>query len=118
MRGDKTSREYGKVLEEYVAQLFRDFGIDENARPTKASGAKGEAGDVQQKYFIVECKQRNTKDVTLKTDVWKHNINRLPIESKRIPMMVLANAEGRKWVALDIEDFMRIFKKSLEADNG
>lgn len=118
MRGTKTNKEYGRVLEEYVAQLFRDLGIDEHARPTKASGAKGEAGDVQQKYFVVECKARETKDAKIVRDVWVKNKDRIPLSSKRMPLLVVSNNEGRKWAVLDLDEFMHIFKKSLEAENG
>ena len=108
----QTKRELGRELEEYVAHLFKEFY--EYSRPTKASGAKGEAGDIQQPWFICECKNRTTENITIKEKVWNKLCNEIPLSSKRLPLYILRNKNKKQWAVLQLEDFIRIFKKSLE----
>lgn len=108
----KTTKEIGDTLERYVAELFKD--IYPHARPTKASGARGEHGDVQQPYFIIECKSRSTESITIKEKVWNKLCNELPISTKRLPLYILRNKNNKQWVVLQLEDFIKIFKKSLQ----
>ena len=102
----------GTQLELYIAELFKD--IYPYARPTKASGAKGEHGDVQQPYFIIECKSRNTESISIKEKVWNKLCNEIPISSKRLPLYILRNKNKKQWAVLKLEDFIEIFKKSLK----
>ena len=107
----KTSREQGKTLEEYVAQRLRSVLADDTIHPTTASGAATQLGDILCKYFLVECKQRSTKNITIKEDVWNKLCAELPIDSKRVPMYVLENINKKRWVCFDFDDFIRILKK-------
>lgn len=111
----KTNKEIGDTLEQYVSQLFKD--IYPYARPTKASGARGEHGDVQQPYFIIECKSRSTESITIKEEVWNKLYNELPISTKRLPLYVLRNKNNKQWAVLQLEDFIKIFKQSLKNEN-
>jgi len=106
------NKEIGKKLEEYVAELFKD--IYPYSRPTIASGAKGEHGDIQQPYFIIECKSRSTESISIKEKTWNKLCNEIPISSKRLPLYILRNKNNKQWAVLQLEDFMTIFKNSLK----
>lgn len=108
----KTTKQIGAKLEEYVAYLFKD--IYPYARPTKASGARNENGDVQQPYFVIECKHRTTENITIKEKIWNKLCNQTPISGERLPLYILRNKNNRQWAVLQLEDFIKIFKNSLK----
>jgi hypothetical protein len=112
MDNDLTKRQFGRKLEEYVASLFKD--IYPYARPTIASGARGEHGDVQQPYFIIECKARSTENITIKESVWNKLCSEVPFSSSRLPLYVLRNKNNKQWAVLKLEDFIDIYKKSIK----
>lgn len=109
-----TSHEFGKRLQDYVASLFKS--IYPLARSTKGSGNRGEHGDVQQPWFIIECKAKSTDSITVNRDVWKKLDNDIPVGSNRLPLYIIENKHGERFAVLKIEDFMTIFKKSLKED--
>lgn len=100
-------------LELYVSSKFKE--IYKHSRPTKASGAHGEAGDINQPYFVVECKLRNTISATINRKVWKKIENEVPVGSNRIPLLILANKFNEKFAVMNFEDLFKIFKKSKES---
>jgi len=100
-------------LQWYVANKFKELG-DKFARPTVGSGNGNESGDVflSPKFpWRVECKQRNTKDITVRIDTWNKNKASIPFNSHILPMLVLENKTGQKFVVLDADDFFNILKK-------
>jgi len=103
------THEIGKELEQYVVNKFNDIGI--KAKRTKGSGNKGQAGDVQQDLFVCECKKRNTKDMTIKEDVWKKLKNEIPLHSVRLPLYCLENKNGERLAVVDLDDFFMILSK-------
>ena len=52
--------EKNNELELYIAEGLK--AIDPNARPTRGSGCGVEVGDVSNKFFYVEAKQKHTKE--------------------------------------------------------
>lgn len=107
-----TKKEKGTQFELYVAYLFKE--IYPYARPTKGSGNKGEIGDVNQPYFIIECKSRDTESISIKEKVWNKLCAELPIQSKRLPLYLLRNKNNKNWAVLKLEDFIEIFKRSIK----
>lgn len=109
--------DFGKELEGYVANKLQDLGY-KYARRSNGSGNKGELGDIAgQDLAIIECKNRNTKNITINEDVWKKLVNSVPDKSKRFPMYVLGNANKRRWVVLDADFvFEELLKGYLEND--
>jgi hypothetical protein len=106
----KTRKEYGTSLEQTVANKFVDMGF-KNARPSKGSGAVNRDGDViGQPLCHVEAKQRNTKNITLKEDVWLKLCNEIPLHSEKFPLYVLGNANNKKWAVIDLDDFFRLLE--------
>jgi len=95
-------------LQWYVADKFRDMG-DIMARPTVGSGNGNENGDVYTKFpFTIECKQRNTKDVTVSIDVWEKNKADIPLNSPKIPLVFLENKDVKRFVVLEADDFFNL----------
>jgi len=111
-----TSHEFGKRLQECVAQIFRDLGLYKYARSTSGSGNRGEHGDVQQPYFIIECKAKSVDSITIDRTVWKKLKADIPIGSKRLPLYIIENKHGEQFAILDLMDFMDIFAKSLKEE--
>lgn len=105
------SRDKGKSLEIYVADRLADILKDTTIRPTKASGASTQLGDILNSKFIIECKQRTTQDITIKEKVWNKLMGELPLGSIRIPLYILENKNKKRWAVLDLEDFFRIIKE-------
>ena len=100
-----------EILQWYVAIKFKALG-DKFARPTVGSGNGNENGDVFTKFpYTVECKQRNTKDVTIKIAVWEKNKADIPLDSKKIPLLFLENKDGKRFCVLEADSFFDILKK-------
>lgn len=104
----KTTVQIGKSLENYIAEKFKDLGY-EKTRPSKGSGNRGELGDIAgQNLFIIECKKRNTKNITIKSDVWDKLKCEIPLHSLRMPLYVLENSKQTRLVVLEVDDFFKI----------
>jgi Holliday junction resolvase len=107
----KTKRELGKHLEERVSAYLREALKDDSIRPTKASGASTQLGDVICRQYLIECKARSTESITIKEDVWNKLVSEIPINSTRMPLYVLENKNGKMWAVLDFQDFCGIIKE-------
>ena len=107
----KSKREIGKKLEIYVADRLSEVLNDITIRPTKASGASTQLGDIMCKDFLIECKKRNTKNITINENVWNKLLSELPIDSLRIPLYILENKNKKRWAVLDLEDFFTLIKE-------
>ena len=104
---DKSKKEFGRELEQDIANAFEQYGF--KARLTKGSGNKGSKGDVQvENLFVIEAKNRNTKDITVKADIWKKLKSEIPLHSPRVPLYVLRNTNQDTLVVLDLKDFLNI----------
>lgn len=110
-----STRDVGKKLEYSVAQGLQIAFNDKTIRPCKASGASTELGDIKNSYLLIECKKRNTDSVTINKNVWNHLLHQLPINSKRVPLLVLENKEGKQWAVMDLNDLQRLLAKSYNA---
>jgi len=105
------TRAIGRKLENIVSAYLES--IDKKSRPTVGSGSKTEIGDVLNKNFYIECKYRNTRDITLKQDVWDKLCSEVPLNSTKIPAYVLENNSKQIYVVLDIKDFINIVGKAF-----
>jgi hypothetical protein len=100
----KTNRDVGRKQEDYISALL-------GGRPTKASGASTEIGDILNKNFIIESKFRNTKNITIKHDTWQKLCLEIPIGSLKIPLYIIGNMFKETFVVLRIEDFIKLYQK-------
>jgi hypothetical protein len=105
------NKEKGQQLEWVVAEYIKP--LDKYARPTRNSGGSTELGDVNNKYFMVECKNWDRKNVVLNHDIWQKLLRELPINSTRVPILVQKNSLGDTFVSLDIKDFFNIAYKAF-----
>lgn len=105
------SHEFGKKLEQDIVNKFLDIEIP--AKRSKGSGNKGSAGDIDNAYFVCECKARNTKDITIKSDTWTKLLSQIPLHSKRLPLYILRNKENLTMAVLNINDFFKILEGYL-----
>jgi len=104
--------EHNNQLELYIANKLK--WIDPNARPTRASGASTELGDVYNTLFFVECKQKRNKSniiVDYKNEYLKL-LEQTPINTKKPVIVATENCEGRVFITMEAEDFFRIVYKA------
>jgi len=105
-----------KQFQEYIAIKLRD--IDTNTRSTKGSGNKGELGDVNNKYMIVECKLRNVKSPSIDLKTWLKLNREVPMSSERFPMLALKQKNGYKFAVLDLDQFLDDFIELTQRREG
>lgn len=99
-------------LESWVVEQLKP--IDSFARRSPGSGCGNSIGDVNNKYLWVECKMHHNKEnviVQFKSE-WQHLLFRVPESSEKIPIMVIENMYGKKFVTLDAEDFFNLLKEA------
>lgn len=106
----RKSNRKGRKLETFVAEAFVAIFQNKTIRPTKNSGASGELGDISNSYFVCECKQRYTKDITIRKDTWDKLCSEIPLNSKKLPLLVLENKNKDKFAVLNFEDFTKILQ--------
>ena len=99
-------RKLGNELEDYVASKIKL--LDCFAKRSTTSGAKGVKSDVLNTLFQVECKKRNTKDITIKQTIWNKLCISIPIHSNKIPLYVIENVTGDRYAVLNLDDFFDI----------
>ena len=115
---EQSTVDFGKELEEYIAFKFQELGY-KNARRSNGSGNKGSLGDISgQDLAIVECKNRNTEDITIKKEVWDKLVSEIPLHSKRLPMYVLRNKAKQTFCLLQVDDMFNILKGYLQSQIG
>ena len=105
------NREKGKQLELFVAEKLKEITGDFTIRPTKASSGGShntEIGDIMSKDFYIECK--NHKGKFFSKRVWQSFLNKVPLNSTKIPLYIIENEVEGKLVCLTFNDFCRLFK--------
>ena len=109
---EMNTRKIGRKLENYFLGCIQE--LDSKARLTKNSGANLKKGDldfsVGNYSFRVECKKRNTKDITVKKKVFDKLKSEIPTHVNKIPLYVLENVTEDKYVVLELKDFIFLLK--------
>jgi len=104
-------------LEEYIVENLKD--IDPNTRKTPGSGCGASNGDISNKFFFVESKIKHTKEniiIDYKNE-WLILTTRMPLQSKKIPIIVTENKYGDKFVTMDADDFFELARKAFNDQN-
>lgn len=102
-------------LEIYVSEKLKK--LDKWARPTRGSGASNEVEDAYNKFFIIECKEKHTKEnIILERKIWKKLINNVPIGSNRVPFYVMENKNLEKFAIIDLDIFFEILYKAYQEE--
>jgi hypothetical protein len=109
---NKTTRDIGRKLEEYVLAKVKE--IDPQARLSRGSGCGNDIGDITSNILYCECKKRNTESISIKESVWLHLVNKLPINTEKISIMALENKNNKRFIVLELEDFFKILKENNE----
>jgi hypothetical protein len=113
---NKSTREVGNILEDYVVELIRK--VDKDARRTKNSGASNEISDIYNKYFYVECKNSPSKtDLPVKREVWYKLIGKMP-NGDKVPLYIIANKHNDRFIVMDLDEFFREFVYKLYEHEG
>lgn len=105
----KSTREIGRSLEHYVLETLHP--LDSKLHMIKNSGANNEKGDISGKNWKIECKKRNTEDITLKKKVWDKLCSEIQVGTNQIPLYILENSSKDKFVVMSLEDFSREMEK-------
>jgi len=105
----------GKKLELYIAEKLKEIG-DKYARPTRASGASTEIGDVYNKYFFVECKERDKKNIVIPINVVNKLKNKIPIHTEKEWFIAYRNSEGKTFIITECDVFFRILRRTYEEE--
>ena len=113
---NKSTCSFGAELEHYVVQKMVGLGIP--ASKSKGSGNQGQIADINNPYFIVECKNKSTESITVDAKVWAKLKSEVPLHSKRLPLYILRNKSNQTWAVMDAEDMFEIIKGYLENLNG
>ena len=103
----------GKGLEQYIAEKLKV--IDQYSRPTKASGASTEIGDILNKHFFVECKERNTVNLGFTRATWYKLLGQIPVDSQKGAFLALQNKFKDRFIVMDAEEFFNLLYSYFEA---
>ncbi len=104
--------DFRNTLEEYVVEELKE--IDPCSMKTPGSGCGASLGDVSNKYFFVECKQKLTK-ANIIVDYKKEYmdlVGQMPLNTDKIAIIVTENKHGDKFVTLDAGDFFNIVREA------
>lgn len=97
-----------KIFEQYIVERLKE--IDPYCSRTPGSGNKGIKSDVKTNLPLqIECKQRNTKDITIRMDVWEKLKGTLPFYLNKIPILALQNKDKKRFVVLELDSFINLF---------
>jgi len=99
-------------LEMYVAAMLEP--IYKYSRPTIASGATPvEKGDIKNPYFLIECKDWNTKSFSIKDDVWQI-VKVQAARDYKDPVYVVENETGNRLAIMDLNDWFNMVYELIE----
>jgi len=108
--------QHNNPLELYIAEKLKP--IDKYARPTKASGASTELGDVYNKHFLIECKQQlTTENPKINRKTWYKLVSEL-YRIGKTAFLALENKSGDRFIVMDSEDFFDLIYQTHGGDNG
>ena len=106
-------------FEQYIVEKLKE--IDPYCSRTPGSGNKNIKGDI---YFSkpiplhIEAKQRGTKDITIRMDVWDKLKGEIPFYLNRTPVLALENKDKRRFAVLELDDFIELFLKLYKLENN
>jgi tRNA(Ile2) C34 agmatinyltransferase TiaS len=105
-------RSKGELLEAFVAAKLEP--IYKYSRPTIGSGSTPvEKGDVKNPYFMIECKNWNTKSFSIRDDVWQ-KLRREAAHDSKDPVYVVENSAGNRLAIMDLEDWFSLVYELLD----
>jgi len=105
------------VFEEYIVEMLKE--IDPYCSRTPGSGNGGCKSDVKTMLPLqIECKQRNTKDVTIRMNVWDKLKKEIPFHVNKLPVYCLEQKDKRRFAVLDLDDFLNLYVEYWKLKQG
>jgi hypothetical protein len=97
-----------KIFEQYIVERLKE--IDPYCSRTPGSGNKGVSGDVKTTLPLhFEAKQRSTKDITIRMDVWEKLKGEIPIHADKTPVYCLEQKDKKRFAVLELDSFLSLF---------
>jgi len=113
MRRDKD----WQVFENYIAEILKE--IDPYCVATPGSGNGGCKSDIKTILPIqIECKQRKTKDITIRMDVFEKLKGEIPFHVQKLPVYCLEQKDKKRFAVLDLNDFLEFYIEYWKLKNG
>ena len=111
----KSTREIGTVLETLFLAYLQE--IEPKVRLSNNSGAVSNNGDITgSQYFQIECKVRNTKNITINSDVFEKLMKSIPMHTNRMPVLVNQNIDKKVFVTMEMADFFKLASAFLKEE--
>lgn len=101
------------TLEIWVVEKLKEIGITAHRTPGSGCGDI-QKGDISNPYFAIECKMRHTQEnITMSWNKdWLKLLSGMPMQSNKIPLFIVENKYGNKFVTLEAKDFFNIIKNN------
>jgi len=104
-------------FEDYVAEILKE--IDPYCHATPGSGNGNCKSDIKTIIPIqIECKQKTTKRITIKMDVWDKLRGEVPFHVQKLPVYCLEQKDKRRFAVLDLDDFLELYIEYYKLKNG
>lgn len=100
------TRAVGKELEDYIFETLKFYYPD--IKQTKNSGANICKSDIVGSEWRIECKVRNTPNLTIEKKVWDKLVKQL--KNTQRPVLFMQNSEKDRFVVLKLNDFEDLIK--------
>ena len=105
-------RKIGDKLEKYIVSYLQE--IDPKTKQSNNSGAVSNNGDIQTSKFLIECKHRNTKNLTIQKKTWNKLCNQIVVGSNKIPLLILENIDNDIFTIMGFKDLIQLLKEKNE----
>lgn len=106
-----------KIFEDYIVERLKE--IDPYCSRTPGSGNKGIKSDVKTNLPLqIECKQRNTKDITIRMDVWEKLKGEIPLHTDKTAIYCLEQKDKKRFAVLELDSFLSLFIEYYKLKNG
>lgn len=103
-------------FEDYIVERLKE--IDKHCSRSPGSGNGGCKGDMKTNLPIhIECKQRSTKDITIRMDVWEKLKGEIPFHVDKLPVYCLEQKDKKRFAVLELDDFLELYIKLYQLEH-
>lgn len=86
--------------------------VDGKAEETVGSGSVRGNGDIKSPNFLIECKQRTKKNITIDQDQW-NKIKKEALLLGRIPALVCENESKERIISMKLTDLVEFIENKV-----
>lgn len=95
-------------FEDYFAGELKE--IDPYCHAVPGSGNGNCKSDIKTNLpLAIECKQRNTLNVTIMMKVWDKLLGEIPLHTDKLAILALENKDKRRFAVLNLDDFLELY---------